>query len=178
MSITRRGAYRAWQFWQAIWARPLPLEARREVNEVLNEEQLVLFEEQSDAGQQHGYRVMRTLAQAGHDQNDLMIAALLHDVGKNRVRYTWLDRVKVVLAQRFAPGLSRRWAAGKQEGWTMAFVVKESHPEWGAVALEATGGSALSVSLVRRHQEVLLAPCEDNEENRLLALLQWADDLN
>jgi hypothetical protein len=178
MSITRRGTYRAWQVWQSLWAGPLPVEARREVSELLGADQLALFEEQSDAGQQHGYRVMRTLAQAGYDQGDLMVAALLHDVSKNRVRYTWLDRVKVVLTQRIAPGMASKWARGKQEGWTRAFVVKESHPEWSAQALAANGGSALSIALVRRHQETLLAPWEDNEENRLLALLQWADDRN
>jgi hypothetical protein len=178
MSINRRGTYRAWQVWQALRAGPLSLEARREVNEVLGDQQYALFEEQSDAGQQHGYRVMRTLAEAGHDQNDLMVAALLHDVGKNRVRYTWLDRAKVVLTRRIAPGMAGKWAGGKQAGWTRAFVVMESHPEWSAQALAANGGSALSIALVRRHQETLLAPWEDNEENRLLALLQWADDRN
>ena len=178
MGITRRGIYRAWQVWQALLAGPLPVEARRELGEVLNEEQLALFDEQSHAGQQHSYRVMRTLVEAGHDQHDLMVAALLHDVGKNRVRYTWLDRVKVVLAQRFTPGLAGKWATSDQGGWMRAFVVKESHPEWSAEALAACGGSALSVTLVRRHQESILASWEDNEENRLLALLQWADDRN
>lgn len=178
MGITRRGRYRAWQVWQALRAGPLPNDAKRQVSAVLNDAQLTLFEKQSDAGQQHGYRVMRTLRDAGHDQNDLLVAALLHDVGKNRVQYTWLDRVKVVLAQRFAPRLANKWATGAQEGWTRAFVVKESHPEWSAEALAASGGSALSVALVRRHQETSLAPQEDSEENRLLALLRWADDLN
>lgn len=176
MSFTRRGKYRAWQVWQALRAGPLPAEARRKIGEVLNEEQFALFKKQSYSAQGHGYRVMRTLAEAGHEEHDLMVAALLHDVGKCHVRYTWLDRVKVVLAQRFTPGLAGKWAAGEQKGWMRAFVVKECHPEWSAEALAASGGSTLSVALVRRHQESLLAPWEDNEENRLLALLQWADD--
>ena len=188
MGITARGTYRVWQVWQALRAGPLDEEARRDVTRVLTEEQFVLFARQSQAGQQHGYRVMRSLADAGHEQQDLLVAALLHDVGKNRVRYSWLDRTIVVLAQRFAPGLAERWSAGgpatggpadyEPAGWTRAFVVKAAHPDWGAEALAACGGSELSVALVRRHQETMLAPWEDNEENRLLVLLQWADDQN
>jgi hypothetical protein len=178
MGIVARGAYRTRQFWQALWARPLSAEARRYVAQVLNPAQLALFETQSHAGQQHGYRVMMTLVEAGYDEPSLLVAALLHDVGKVRHRYTWLDRVKVVLTQRLAPRLAEKWARGRQNGWTRAYVVRASHPEWGASALSAAGGSALSVALVRRHQEVLRALDNDSEENRLLALLQWADDQN
>ena len=178
MSIVARGAYRTRQFWQALRARPLSQEARRHVAQVLNAAQVALFETQTHAGQQHGYRVMRTLAEAGYDQPDLMVAALLHDVGKTRQCYTWLDRVKVVLTKRLAPGLAEKWARGRSNGWTRAYVVRAHHPAWGASALAEAGGSALSVALVRRHQEVTFASDDDSEENRLLALLQWADDQN
>jgi hypothetical protein len=178
MGLVSRGAYRARQFWRALRAGPLPGAARDEVAGLLNPAQLALFESQTHAGQQHGYRVMRTLQEAGYGQGDLLVAALLHDVGKIRQRYTWLDRVKVVLTRRLAPGLMDKWAHGGQNGWTRAYVVKARHPAWGASALAEAGGSALSVALVRRHQEVRLASDDDGEENRLLALLQWADDQN
>ena len=176
--MTSRGAYRSRQVWQVLSARPLTDEERRAAADILSDQQMALFVGQAEAGQQHGLRVMKTLMDAGHKQHDLLVAALLHDVGKNRVRYTWLDRVKVVLAQRFAPGLAKKWATGSDSGWTRAFVVKERHPEWGAEALAAAGGSVLSVDLVRRHQEKLSASLDENEENRLLALLQWSDDQN
>ena len=178
MGIAARGTYRARQFWQALRAGPLSAEEQSEIDGVLTSEQMALFREQSEAGQQHGCRVMRTLVSVGHDEDDLLVAALMHDVGKNRAQYTWFDRVKVVLGQRLMPGRASKWAEGKQGGWSKAFVVKANHPEWGAEALAANGGSEVSVSLVRRHQETKLAAWEDNEENRLLALLQRADDQN
>lgn len=178
MSIATRGVYRTWQAWRALWAGPLSAQAWQEVKSVLNADQLALFAAQTAAGQQHGYRVMRTLTDAGHYEQDLLLAALMHDVGKNRIRYTWLDRVKVVLVRRLAPNLAERWAAGEAKGWTRAFVVNAGHPEWGAQDLAATGASELSVALVRRHQSPVGAPSSDDEENRLLALLQWADDQN
>lgn len=178
MGLVSRGAYRGRQFWRAMRAGPLPGQVRDEVAGLLSPAQLALFEKQTYAGQQHGYRVMRTLLEASHSQRDLLVAALLHDVGKARQRYTWLDRVKVVLTRRLAPGLGDKWARGRQNGWTRAYVVKFHHPAWGASALAEAGGSALSVALVRRHQEAPLASDGDSEENRLLALLQWADDQN
>jgi hypothetical protein len=148
------------------------------VDEVLSDRQQALFLTQNEAGQQHGYRVMKTLVEAGHDQNDLLTAALLHDVGKYRYHYSWLDRVKVVLTQRFAPGLAKKWSQALPNWWTRAYVIKKAHPDGGAESLAAAGGSDLSVALVRRHQETPLASGEDSEENRLLVLLQWADDQN
>lgn len=179
MSIATRGVYRTWQAWQALRAGPLSFDEWQEVKGVLVKEQLTLFAAQSMAGQQHGYRVMRTLKDAGHDEPELLVAALLHDLGKYQTRFTWLDKVKVVLTQRLAPGQATKWSKGPQRGWTRAYVVKEAHPEWGAEALAAAGGSDLSVALVRRHQDpVGISPSEDNKENRLLALLQWADNQN
>lgn len=162
----------------ALTAGPLPDEARHEVEDVLSAEQLALFDSQPAAGTQHGYRVMATLMAAGHDQHDLLVAALLHDVSKYRDRYTWFDRVKVVLGQRFTPGLAAEWAKGPASGWRRAFVVKVAHAGWGAEALAAAGGSELSVALVRRHQEAPLKSTGNEREDRLLALLQWADDQN
>lgn len=178
MGILNRGAYRTRQFWRALRAKPLPVEARLEVARLLSPAQLALFETQNHAGQQHGYRVMRRLVEAGHDDRCLLVAALLHDVGKVRSRYTWLDRVKVVLTQRVAPRMAERWARGPQNGWTRAYVMKAHHPAWGASSLEEAGGSALSVALVRRHQDELPVADEVGEEDRLLALLQWADNQN
>lgn len=178
MGLVSRGAYRTRQFWQALRAGPLTAAARREVAAVLRPAEFTLFETQSYAGQQHSYQVMRTLLETGHDERDLLVAALLHDVGKARLRLTWLDRIKVVLTHLLAPGLARKWAYGRQNRWTRAYLVRFHHPAWSASALAEAGGSPLSVALVRRHQDPLLASEGDSEENRLLALLQWADDQN
>lgn len=176
MGLVSRGIYRSRQAWRTLQARPLSEERKREIAQLLTAEQLALFESQSYAVQQHGYRVMNTLSRAGHKKKELLVAALLHDAGKDVLGYTWLDRVKVVLTQRLAPRLADGWARATPTGWTKAFVVKACHAEWGAQRLAGAGGSDLSVALVRKHQDPILASDEDSEENRLLALLQWADD--
>ena len=95
--LIARGAYRTRQFWHTIWARQLSDAVQREVELVLTDRLLALFLDQSKVGQQHGYRVMSRLVEDGQRQSDLLVAALLHDVGKATAHYTWFDRVKVVL---------------------------------------------------------------------------------
>lgn len=58
--------------------------------------------------------------------------------------------------------------------WRRAFVVARQHPSWGAQMATEAGATPLTVSLIRRHQDVLLKGSEDFED-RMLRLLQSAD---
>ncbi len=175
MGMADRARYRLWQFWQAVTSEPLPAVAREEMAQILNPAELALFERQGGAERQHSYLVMRSLKAAGHDNPDLLAAALLHDAGKTKVRSFWWDRPLVVLSQALLPRLARKWSRGDGMGWSRPFVVKERHPEWGAAAAEACGSSPLTVTLISRHQEL---PGADDEgpETEMLKLLQWADN--
>ncbi|MGD2050612.1 MAG: HD domain-containing protein [Chloroflexota bacterium] len=178
MEFSNRAVYRVWQFWQAIKARPFTREDKAEIAEILNPSELELFFRQDISGQQHSVRVMRTLKEAGHDDIELLAAALLHDVGKAEVQSKWWDRPLVVLAQTLLPGRSALWTSGSDFGWNRPFVIKKCHPEWGAAAAAASGSSPVTVSLIRKHEEILNNEDEQSRENRLLALLQWADNQN
>ena len=160
------------------WARPVDLSA---AEAILTPAQMALFRRMRRSEQQHSLRVVEALRARGQDQPDLLVAGLLHDVGKSRAPIGLVGRTLVVLVRRFAPALYRRWGRGEARGWltaraARAFVVAEQHPEWGAEMLAGAGASARAVALVRRHQERVSEP--QSEEERLLAALQEADAAN
>lgn len=173
----RRVYYRVWQFWHSLGSQRLSDDQWAEIGEVLDEAELDLFARQTASNQRHGYRVLKTLKTAGQSDLALLKAALLHDVGKTRARSFWWDRPLVVLFMALKPDLVRRWATGQTRGWSRPFSVKIKHPDWGAEDAGRAGSPALTVNLIRRHQEPLPDTVIGREE-RLLRLLTWADDRN
>lgn len=113
----------------------------------------------------HGAATARWLLARGHDNRDLIAAALLHDVGKGNQRR--IDRAVYVAATWFR--LERRLACA-----TSRFELRRAadrslgHSERGASLLAASGAPARVVELTRRHHE---PPGRDD----MLALLQRAD---
>ncbi len=168
--------YRVWQFWQIVAARPFSEEACAEVSKILTELQLALFQQFDKNDQWHSYRVMKMLQAAGHDDPDLLVAALLHDVGKTQVKISVWQRSLIVVGVAFSSERVASWGAGEAVGWKRPFVVKAQHPAWSAEMAEAAGTSSRAVALIRRHQDVLDTAV--TEEDKLLQLLQWADDQN
>jgi hypothetical protein len=61
--------------------------------------------------------------------------------------------------------------------WRRPFIIHAHHPAIGAAWAEEAGCDPLAVRLIVRHQEILTGQPADEEE-KLLAALQWADDLN
>ncbi len=157
-------------------ARPLSPTERAEINEILLPAENKLFCSQDLTGQNHSYRVMKKLRDAGHEDRDLLSAALLHDIGKYYVQPGWWDRPAVVLAQALMPSQVSKWSNGSLNRWNRPFVVNSHHAEWGATAAKESGSTESTTKLVRRHQERILEPL--SEEDKLLMLLQWADDIN
>ena len=166
--------YRVWQFWQIVAARPFSDDALAEVSEILTEPQLALFQQFDWNDQWHSYRVMKMLQAAGHDNHDLLVAALLHDVGKTRVKVSVWQRSLIVAGHAFSAERVTKWGNSEAVGWKRPFVVKAQHPVWGAQMAEAAGTHPQAVSLIRRHQDKLETAV--TEEDKLLQLLQWADD--
>lgn len=137
-----------------------------------------LFERMARRDQRHSLNVLRRVQQAAPNQPDLLAAALLHDMAKTvqpgrrlRLRH----RVLIVLMEAARPGWVQQVARDAPNEWRYPFYVHLHHPEQGARLAQAAGCSALTVELIQRHQDKLTgAPA--NETERLLALLQAADD--
>lgn len=169
--------YRVRQFKQAVAAPALNETELAEIQAILSEAEFELFLRFDQGEQWHSYQVMRTLQDAGHDQPELLQAALLHDVGKTRSPLTVWDRSLIVAVKKVLPGKTAVWGQNPTQEWQRPFVVKAQHPEWGAEMAEAADSCALVVNLIRRHQDDLLET-DGVEEDKLLRLLQWADDQN
>lgn len=167
--------YRLWQFWQIVRAKPLTTAAWAEVTAVLTPGEQELFRRLSAHDQWHSVRVLRLVQVAGGKEPALQKAALLHDVGKTQVRLTLVDRIVVVLGGLWWPGKVADWGNGAVRSWRRPFVVKAQHPTWGAEMATAVGCDALTVTLIRRHQDSLAA-VQEPELYQLLRILQWADD--
>ena len=170
-------SYRVTQLWWNITAEPLPDPVRREIDAVLSSAEKDLFFMFQESDQWHAHRVYSLLQQAGQTQPDLLAAAFLHDVGKTRVNLSVWDRMLTVIADRLMPAKAISWGQGDLNSWKRPFVVRYHHAQWGAEMAQSAGSSALTISLIRRHQDTMPAASQSFEDE-LLRFLQWADGLN
>lgn len=168
--------YRLEQFWLAVRS-PAPTTEELEIaQEVLTPSQMALFSQMQASEQTHSLRILKTLQEQGETNPDLMIAALLHDVGKIRYPLRLWERVFIVLGDKFIPRYTKSWGNSVPRGWRRPFVVAAQHPLWGAdLALEA-GTTPLAASLIRYHQEIHPGNNPNTLEDRLLSALQHADN--
>lgn len=141
---------------------------------------LALFERMAPRDQRHSLNVAQTLVAGGHDQPDLLAAALLHDVAKSvqpGQRLRLRHRIVIVLLNAGNKAWVNRLASDDPGSWRYPYYVHLNHPAMGAVLVQAAGCSPLTVELVRRHQ-VKLAGAPIGQVEELLTLLQSADDAN
>ncbi len=168
--------YRLEQFFHALATQPSEQDLTA-VNTNLTSPLAELFHQMSFADQSHSVRVFSHLSRQGETDPDLLGAALLHDVGKCRKPLKPWDRAVVVLVKALRPNLIPNWGAGEPKGRKKPFVVYLHHAEWGAQMVDERGGSALTVYLIRHHQDKLThAPRDDRE--MFLEKLQIADGRN
>ena len=100
-----------------------------------------LFEAMPVADRRHGLDVALRLARLGHDDPDLLGAALLHDAGKGERMRLW-HRVGGVLLDAFAPSLLRRLASAEPTSRRHAFHLYLHHASISARLAREAGCSA------------------------------------
>jgi len=168
MIRTARAHYRLTQFWRTLTA-PFRPEDESYADTRLAPRLLTLFRQLPRFERQHGIAVCQALEKQGYTDPDLLVAALLHDVGKLTVPPKLWERVLVVLGEHFLPALAERWGQGEPRGLRRGFVIRRRHPEWGAELAAQAGAAPRAVTLIRRHHS---PPGEDAQ----LAALQAMDE--
>ena len=161
-----RAAYRIRQFLASLGAGLSPQE-RQIVGARLSEQQQRLFYSMAVRDQRHCLDVFHAVEGGGCQDEEVLLAALLHDVGKGPVRL-W-HRVAYVLLRALWPRLLARVAQPEGRGWRRAMASLDDHAARSATLAEAAGAPATVVELIRHHQSA------DASDGRL-ALLREADD--
>ncbi len=150
-----RAPYRVGQLGRALvpWvaARDRALAAA-----LLSPTQYAAFLLMTPTDQRHAARVARALLAEGWRDPDLLVAALLHDLGK--VDAVGLGRVRVphrvgkVLLARYAPRYWQRASARPHRGPLRGYYLLRHHPRLGADWAARLGVSDRSCALIAAHQ--------------------------
>jgi len=166
LALFRRGRYRVRQFTRGLRPHLAPGEVA-EVRGLLRPEEFHLFLHAEPRDRRHSLDLYRLLNAEGASPA-MLVAALLHDVGKGRVA-TW-HRVAFVVLNGVSPRVARAVAAETGAGWRRALWRLQHHAALGAHALEAVAADARVVAIVRAHTGP--PPTDDAEVARFIA----ADD--
>ncbi|MER3419978.1 MAG: phosphohydrolase [Chloroflexota bacterium] len=161
--LARRVAYRVGQFRRAVGARPC-IEDTALLARLLSPDELRLFWATSSRDQHHHLETLRLLRRHGQVPQHLARAALLHDIGKGRVRL--YERVLYVLLAAAAPRLLAALIRRERPGPLGALYRIHHHPRRAVALLRPLGASQRELELILRHHE---PPGADAELNALIA---------
>ena len=129
---------------------------------------VALFESMPVADRRHGLDVAKVLLRGGHDDRDLLGAALLHDAAKGDRMRLW-HRVAGVVLEAFAPSVLRRLADADPASWRHPFHLYLHHVPMSA-EMATTAGCAERVARFIR------GTAATDDDARLLQALRTADD--
>jgi hypothetical protein len=137
------------------------------VDRVLPPRARALFRGMPVADRRHGLDVAQRLVASGHDDRDLLAAALLHDAGKGHRLRLW-HRVAGVLLEAIAPAALRRLASPDPDSWRHPFHLYLHHDAISAEMAVSAGCQPRTGAFIRRQPAGTDAP--------LQAALKAADD--
>ncbi len=180
MSLIARAPYRIGQLGRAL-APWVAARDRALAEAMLAPAQLAAFRLMSPTDQRHAVRVARHLLHEGLCDPDLLVAALLHDLGKvdpaalGRVRL--LHRVTKVVLTKVAPGLWWRVSTQTGRGLLRGYYLLRHHPTLGAVWAARLGVSERACALIAAHQDDgTVLQVQEAGFRELLLRLRDADD--
>lgn len=135
---------------------------------VRNDAQWQLLARLTPFDRAHHLQVYRLLTEQGADDPDLLLAAVLHDVGKadGRMRVALPHRViKVLLAASFPEVLAR---IARMDTWLgHGLYLAMRHPELGALLARDAGATERCCDLIRLHDK----PVEQVDDPALRVLI-------
>lgn len=137
------------------------------VRRILPQPAFELFEAMPVADRRHGLDVAERLMARGHDDRELLAAALLHDVAKGHRMRLW-HRVTAVLLESLAPSVLRRLADANPWSWRHGFHLYLHHAPMSADLVQGAGCAPRVGGFIRG--------TADEADAFLLAALKAADD--
>jgi putative nucleotidyltransferase with HDIG domain len=146
------------QFWRTISLKT-DLTALEQAKALLTKGQWDLFLKLQPGEKNHALEMHHKLLEQGENQPDLLVAALLHDIGKLNYRLNPVERTVVVLAKSIMPFQAQRYGEMPSNGWDglpgwrKAFIVASQHANWGSEMAREAGVSLLTESLIRNHHD-------------------------
>lgn len=152
-------AYRLGQVRQQLgFVAPLSEREQAEVAAYLSPGALDLFASMSFADQRHSLRVCQGLQARGCVDQDMLTAALLHDVGKAAGRVPFWTRPVIVIGKHCSPRLLTRLTvypveANRVPGWRLALSYAWWHAEVGADLAAGAGLSERAIHYIRMHHQ-------------------------
>lgn len=147
--------WRIRQFVHALRTRPDPA-VDAELRRLLGRDDLwLLLMRLTPFDRAHHLRAHELLVEDGIDEFDVLMAALLHDIGKadDSVRAHAGHRALNVLLGRFAPALLERLTARPGHRVLHGLYLSRYHARLGAELARTHGASVRCIALIERHDE-------------------------
>ncbi|MCK9487292.1 MAG: HD domain-containing protein [Dehalococcoidia bacterium] len=162
MSTLARVRYRVRQFIRGLRPALMPTEIAL-ARSMLNPAEFSLFLHAEARDRRHSVDLLLLLNREAEAEDripdqPILIAALLHDVGKGRMA-TW-HRIAFVLLNAVSPPLARRVEDAQGAEWRRSLWRLRHHAALGADLLEAAGTDPRAVRIVRAHT----SPAADYDE--------------
>jgi len=175
--MKNRIIYRIWQFWQSF-EPSLNQQDWDRIRLYLSPVEIVLFTKLPVSDQNHSFRVFKSILETGEGNEDLIKAALLHDIGKGLHPLRRWERVFAVLVDGFLPKLAKNWGKGEPVGIKRPLVIIYQHQDWGAELASGAGCSEDLIWLIQNHENDQPDPSTSPRKLELLKKLQIADNQN
>jgi hypothetical protein len=150
--------HRVGQFVAHVQARVDPSEEAL-LDRVLPPSAQMLFRGMPVADRRHGLDVAQLLLASGHDDRDLLAAALLHDAGKGHRLRLW-HRVSGVLLEAVAPGSLRRLARAERSSWRYPYHLYLHHEAISAEMAVSAGCAPRTGAFIRGQSREKDAPLQ------------------